>query len=83
MNTPQKPQLHKHIVMLRNFMKSQPNIENIEGGRTAYIAGFYEWKQHFKMSKSTFYRHIKQLESIDENFWYDKHCSMLLFYYAT
>lgn len=78
-----KTQLPLHIVRLRNFMQKQPNIEKIEGGRTAYIAGFYEWQKEFNMSKTTFYRHIKQFEALDENFWYDKHCSMLLFYYAT
>lgn len=53
-------QLPLHIVKLRNFMQKQPNIEKIEGGLTAYIAGFYEWEKEFNMSKTTFYRWIKQ-----------------------
>ena len=76
------PQLNKHAVMLRNFMTSSKYIGNIEGGRTAYIQGYYEWKNYFNKSKSTFYRMIKTLKETDDNFWYCK-TAKLLFYYAT
>jgi hypothetical protein len=74
--------LHIGVVMLRNFMKTSNHIENIEGGRTAYLMGYYEFKNYFKKSKSTYYRWIKQLEEADKNFWYCK-TAKLLFYYAT
>lgn len=84
----QNPQSNIGAVMLRNFIKESQFIEKVDddnelGYRMAHIAGFYEWKQKFNKSKSTYYRWIKELEKIDNNFWYDKHCSMLLFYYAT
>ena len=81
-----KPLNHASLsgaVMLRNFMQTTSNIINIEGGRTAYILGYFEFKSHFKKSKSTYYRWIKQLSLTDKNFWHDKKVSTLLFYYAT
>ena len=79
---PQNEALNIGIVMLRNFMKTSNHIENVEDGRTAYVMGYFEFKNYFKKSKSTYYRWIKQLEKADDNFWYCK-TAMLLFYYAT
>jgi len=79
----QSPAFLVGAVMLRNFMRTSSNIVNIEGGRTAYIQSYFEFKSHFKKSKSTYYRWIKQLSIEDEKFWLDKKASTLLFYYAT
>jgi hypothetical protein len=74
---------NKTIVMMRNFMKTSRHIVNIDGGRTAYINGYFEFRSYFKKSKSTYYRWIKELEKIDEDFWFDRRVSGLLFYYVS
>jgi hypothetical protein len=76
-------QLNIGAVMLRNFMQTSSNIVNVEGGKTAYVQGYFEFKSYFKKSRSTYYRWAKRLAEIDNNFWHDKNCSTLLFYYAT
>ena len=76
-------QLPQTIVMMRSFMQSSSHIVNIDGGRTAYINGYFEFKSYFKKSKSTYYRWIKELEKVDKDFWLDRRVSGLLFYYAS
>ena len=76
-------QLAQRIVMMRIFMRTSSYIVNIDGGRTAYVNGYFEFNSHFKKSKSTYYRWIRQLEKVDEDFWFDRRVSRLLFYYAS
>lgn len=73
----------KNAVMMRNFMKTSSHIVNIDGGRTAYVNGYFEFKSYFKKSKSTYYIWIREIEKIDKDFWLDRRVSGLLFYYAS
>lgn len=79
----ENPALSKMAVMMRNFMMTSSHIVNIDGGRTAYVNGYFEFKSYFKKSKSTYYRWIRELEKIDNDFWLDRRVSCLLFYYAS
>jgi hypothetical protein len=76
-------QLPQTIVMMRSFMQTSSHIVNIDGGRTAYINGYFEFKSYFKKSKSTYYRWIREFEKVDKDFWLDRRVSGLLFYYAS